>query len=451
MPSFGWISKRGNAVKRMKSGLMFTAAMLAYVGVAPASAQAPAPTDAVGSPVLAATPDVVAAYDTLRIQPIWVRGGVENPAVAQLVAILQRAPFDGFPEGPQLAAQVQTAAAQARSAPAAAASADRVISSAWVRYVQALKRPTKGMIYAYPVLRPQGTRTEEILLTAAAAPSLTAYLTATSDLNPIYRQLRDTAWAEGQAMSNLTPDPRLLANLDRARSIPARGRFVLVDSGTQRLTLFENGVPVDSMKIIVGTNELPTPLIASMMYYVTYNPYWHAPDMLVKKTIAPNVLRMGPKYLSSRGYHVVDAWSETANVVDATTVDWKAAAAGTSHVFVRQDPGPLNSMGNLKFPFPNPEGIYLHDTPSKQHFAKDLRNLSNGCVRVEDAKRLARWLIGQEPAAPSADPEIRVQLPQGVPVVVTYLTAQVRDGKLAYLNDFYGWDTNGPPRFASSD
>ena len=145
MPSFGWISKRGNAVKRMKSGLMFTAAMLAYVGVAPASAQAPAPTDAVGSPVLAATPDVVAAYDTLRIQPIWVRGGVENPAVAQLVAILQRAPFDDFPEGPQLAAQVQTAAAQARSAPASAASADRVISSAWVRYVQALKRPTKGM------------------------------------------------------------------------------------------------------------------------------------------------------------------------------------------------------------------------------------------------------------------------------------------------------------------
>jgi L,D-transpeptidase YcbB len=450
--TIGRMLNRGIAVQRiMKSGLTYTAVALASVAASiPAYAQAPAPI-AAPSPALAAAPDVIAAYDKLRIQPIWVRGGVESPAIAQLVAILQRAPFDGLPEGPQLAAQVQAAVAQARAAPTTAASADRVISSAWVRYVQALKRPTKGMIYAYPVLRPQGTRTEEILLTAAAAPSLATYLTATSDLNPIYRQLRDTAWAEGQAMGNLTPDPRLLANLDRARSIPARGRFVLVDSGTQRLTLFENAVPVDSMKIIVGTNELPTPLIASMMYYVTYNPYWHAPDMLVKKTIAPNVLRMGPKYLSSRGYHVVDAWSETANVVDASTVDWKAAAAGTSHVFVRQDPGPLNSMGNLKFPFPNPEGIYLHDTPSKQHFAKGLRNLSNGCVRVEDAKRLARWLIGQEPAAPSADPEIRVQLPQGVPVVVTYLTAQVQDGKLTYLSDFYGWDTNGPPRFASSD
>lgn len=306
------------------------------------------------------------------------------------------------------------------------------------------------MIYAYSILRPHA-RTDEILLTSAAAPSLSSYLTATSDLNPVYRQLRDTAYAEAQATGNLTPDPRLLANLDRARSIPARGRFVLVDSGDQRLTLFENGQPVDSMKIIVGTNELPTPLIASMMYYVTYNPYWHAPDMLVRKTIAPTVLRQGLKYLSVRGYHVVDAWSETPAVVDPATVDWKAAASGDSRVLVRQDPGPYNSMGNIKFPFDNPEGIYLHDTPSKQHFAKELRNLSNGCVRVEDARRFARWLMGQEPTAPSDDPEIRVQLPQGVPIILTYLTAQAQDGKMTYLNDFYGWDTNGPPRFASSD
>ena len=439
-------------MKRMtKSGLMFTAAALGLVAIVPGRAQAPASMAAVSAPAIPVAPDVAAAYDTLRIQPIWIRGGVESPGVAQLVAILQRAPFDGFAEGPQLAAQVQAAAADARTNPGNATAADRAISSAWVRYVQAIRRPTKGMIYAYPVLRPQGTRTEEILLTTAAAPSLSAYLAATSDLNPIYRQLRDTAWAEGQAIGNRTPDPRLLANLDRARSIPARGRFVLVDSATQRLTLFENGQPVDSMKIIVGTNELPTPLIASMMYYVTYNPYWHAPDMLVKKTIAPTVLRQGMKYLSSRGYHVVDAWSENAAVVDPTTVDWKAAAAGSAPIFIRQDPGPLNSMGNLKFPFPNPEGIYLHDTPSKQHFAKGLRNLSNGCVRVEDAKRLARWLIGQDPVAPSNDPEIRVQLPQGVPIVLTYLTAQVEGGKLTYLNDFYGWDTNGPPRFASSD
>jgi len=225
---------------------------------------------------------------------------------------------------------------------------------------------------------------------------------------------------------------------------------MLVDSGSQRLTLFENGQPVDSMKIIVGTNELPTPLIASIMYYVTYNPYWHAPDHLVRKTIAPNVLRLGPKYLKSRGYNVIEAWSENPKIVDPATVDWKAAAAGKTHLLVQQDPGPLNSMGNLKFPFPNPEDIYLHDTPNKALFAKALRNLSNGCVRVEDARRLGRWLLGTEPVAPSADPEVRVQLAQGVPIVLTYLTAQVRDGKLSYTDDFYGWDKAPPTQFAAS-
>src|SRR5206468_2903974 len=140
---------------------------------------------------------------------------------------------------------------------------------------------------------------------------------------------------------------RLLANLDRARSIPARGRFALVDAGNQRLTLFENGESVDSMKVIVGTVELPTPLIASIIYYVTFHPYWHAPDHLVRKTIAPTVLRQGMKYLKSHGYHVVSEWTDNASELDPQTIDWKGAAAGTVHVLVQQDPGPLNSMGNL--------------------------------------------------------------------------------------------------------
>ena len=435
---------------RHKSTLAgLTAALLA---ASPAMGQpAATATAAVATPGLPVAPDVTAAYDTYHIQPIWFRAGPDSPAIAQLVAILQRAPFDGFPAGPQLAAQVQSVAAAVRANPAAAEGAERIVSTAWVRYVQSLKRPTDGMIYAYPVLKPQGTRAEEILLTAAAAPSLVNYLSATAELNPVYAQLRDAAWAEAQASGNFTPDPRLLANLDRARSIPARGRFVLVDSGNQRLTMFEDGRPVDSMKIIVGMNELPTPLIASMMYYVTYNPYWHAPDHLVRKTIAPTVLRQGMPYLKSHGYHVIDEWSEDAKEIDPKTIDWKAAAAGTLHLLVRQDPGPLNSMGNLKFPFPNPEDIYLHDTPNKALFAKDVRNLSNGCVRVEDARRFGRWLLGQEPNAPSNDAEVRVQLPKGVPIVLTYLTAEVANGKLTYLNDFYGWDTNGNPKLASSD
>ena len=393
---------------------------------------------------------VASFYNTYSTQQIWFRGGPNEAAINRLVAILQRAPFDGFPEGPQLAAQVQAAVAQARSGSAADVSAaEQALSAAWAQYVQALKRPTRGMIYQYSVLQPQGSRADQILLTAAAAPSLEQYLINTSNVNPIYAQLRDTAWAQAQASGNLTPDPRLLANLERVRSLPATGRFLLVDSGSSMLTLYQNGQPIDSMKVITGTEELPTPLIASIMYYITYNPRWHAPDHLVRKTIAPNVIHLGLSYFKSHGYHVIDDWSENPTIIDPSTVNWKAAAAGTLHLKIQQDPGPLNSMGILKFPFPNPEDIYLHDTPDHAKFALSNRNLSNGCVRVEDAKRLGRWLLGHDPVAPGSDAETRVQLPQGTPIYLTYITAQVRDGKITYLPDIYGWDRS-PPQFASN-
>lgn len=421
--------------------LALGACVPALLAAAPASAQG------VAAP---ASATVSAFYDTWRAQPIWFKTGVNPAVVGQLTAILQRAPFDGLASGPQLAAQVQAAAAQASSGKAEdIANAERVLSTAWVQYVQAVKKPTAGMIYAYPVLQPQGSRADQILLTAAAAPSLDRYLATTANVNPIYTQLRDAAWAEAQASGNTTPDPRLLANLDRVRSLPATGRFLLVDAGSSMLTLYQDGQPIDSMKVITGTEELPTPLIASVMYYITYNPYWHAPDHLVRKTIAPNVLRLGMGYFKSHGYDVIDEWSEHANVIDPKSIDWKAAAAGTLHLKIRQAPGPLNSMGILKFPFPNPEDIYLHDTPDHAKFALSNRNLSNGCVRVEDAKRLARWLLGQDPASPGTDAETRVLAPKGLPIYLTYITAQAKDGKLSYLPDIYGWDSK-PPQFASS-
>lgn len=395
------------------------------------------------SPVAAATStDVAHIYATYHLQPLWFRSRVPSPAVAQLIAILQRAPFDGFADGPRLAAQIQSAIAQAGNGNAAdAAAAEELMSGTWIAYVEALKRPTPGMLYGVETLRPRAPTPESIILTAAHAPSLAQHLAATARVNQVYAKLRDAAWAEAQSSGNLTPDPKLLLNLDRARSIPSGGRFMVVDSATQLLTLYENGQAVDSMKVIVGTNQLPTPLISSVMYYVTFNPYWHAPDHLVRRTIAPNFLRLGPKYFKARGYEILSDWKDPSATVDPSTIDWKAAARGDLHLLIRQAPGRWNSMGKLKFPFPNSEDIYLHDTPGKELFAKETRNLSNGCVRVEDAPRLAKWLLGRDPIAPGTDPEMAVPIPQGVPIVLTYLTAQVRDGKLSYLPDIYGWDT----------
>ena len=423
----------------------------ALVAASPIWAQAAVSSAAsTNSAAVPAASAVAAFYDKWRVQPIWFRKGPDNAAINQLVTILQRAPFDGFAEGPQLAAQVQAAVAQAGSGNSAdVAAAERVLSTAWVQYVQALKRKTPGMIYAFSVLEPQGTRADQILLTAGAAPSLERYLVNTSNLNPVYGPLRDAAWAQAQTSGNVTPDRRLLINLDRARSIPAGGRFMIVDSATQRLTLYENGQPFDSMKVIVGTPKLPTPLIASVMYYVTFNPYWNAPDHLVRQAIAPKTIAGGMKYFNSMGYEVMVDWTDGSATVPAETIDWKAVASGKTRLRIRQKPGDKNFMGVLKFPFPNPEDIYLHDTPGKAHFNEASRDLSNGCVRVEDAKRLGRWLLGREPVAPSTEAEIDVQMPKGVPIVLTYLTAQARDGKVTYLTDIYGWDKPQTQKIAS--
>ncbi|MEO6198961.1 MAG: L,D-transpeptidase family protein, partial [Sphingomicrobium sp.] len=129
-----------------------------------------------------------------------------------------------------------------------------------------------------------------------------------------------------------------------------------------------------------------------------------------------------------------------SEILPASEVDWKAVAAGTKHIRIRQKPSDDNSMGELKFPFPNGLDIFLHDTPTKHYFAKTDRTLSNGCVRLEDARRLGRWLLGAEPQTPGSDAEIQVQLPQGVPIYLTYVTVEARNGQLSYLADPYGWD-----------
>ena len=426
-------------------------AFLLCAGAAAAtSAQQAIPGAAIQTASLPSTGAVTAFYSKWST-PMWFRGGVANAAAGRLVSILKRAPFDGLASGPQLASQVEAAIARASTGnPADVMAAEQTLSAAWVMYAQAVKRPTPHMIYAYPVLMPQNSRPDQILLTAAASPSLDQHLVTVSNVNPIYAQIRDAAWQQAQ-LSGAGPDSRLLANLDRARSLPAGGRFIVVDSATQRLTMYENGQPYDSMKVIVGMNDLPTPMIASVMYYVTFNPYWNAPDHLIREKIAPKKLAGGMKYFNSKGYEVMADWGENSAAIDPATIDWKAVAAGKVHLRIRQKPGKENFMGILKFPFPNPEDIYLHDTPAKELFNKASRNLSNGCVRVENAKRLGRWLLGREPIAPGAEPEIRVQMPRGVPIFLTYLTAQPKDGKLTYLADIYGWDKPTGQQVASGN
>ncbi len=220
-----------------------------------------------------------------------------------------------------------------------------------------------------------------------------------------------------------TVTPQLYVDSLPDAQIPLHGRYVLVDAASARLYMIEDGRVRDSMRVIVGKPETPTPELKSVINYETLNPYWHVTADLAKTLIAPRVLKDGNAYLTERGYEVVSAFGPDARVLSPDSVDWKAVAAGEAQVYVRQLPGPANSLGHFKFDLPNSDGIYLHDTPKKELFASDERNLSHGCVRLEDAQRLARWLLGKEPPSASI-PEQHIALPRPVPVTISYLDSR---------------------------
>ena len=199
------------------------------------------------------------------------------------------------------------------------------------------------------------------------------------------------------------------------------GRYVLVDAASARLFMVEDGRVVDSMKVVVGKPGSQTPTLKSTLLAATLNPYWNVPPDLAQKIIAPRVLEDGLSYLEERGYEVVSGFAGDVSRIPAESVDWQSVADGTTLVYVRQLPGPGNSMGEVKFTIHNGNGIFLHDTPNKDLFEKDRRYFSNGCVRLEDAARLARWLFGGEPRMASAAPEQHVPLPRPVPIVITRL------------------------------
>ena len=229
-------------------------------------------------------------------------------------------------------------------------------------------------------------------------------------------------------------------NMERARRLPMVGKYLLVDAGAARLWMYEDGKPVDSMKVVVGAPATETPMLAAMIRYLSINPYWNVPPELVRSLIAPRVMEQGLTYLSDRRYQIFDGWGDDAALVDPATVDWAAVAKGEQELRVRQLPGGGNSMGAVKFMMPNSYGIYLHDTPNKALFAEAERWVSNGCVRVEDARRLAEWLHGELPAAAAPDVEERVDLAKPVPVYITYFTVDPQAKSLAFRKDRYGRD-----------
>jgi murein L,D-transpeptidase YcbB/YkuD len=245
----------------------------------------------------------------------------------------------------------------------------------------------------------------------------------------------------------------IIINMERAKRLPApeeQRKYAVVDAGDARLSLWENGRKVDEMKIVVGKAETATPMMAAYIKYASVNPYWNVPPELVKSLIAPRVAAQGVSYLTDREYQVLTDYTDNAETIDPHTVDWQAVVDGRQEVRLRRLPSPANSMGMMKFMLPNYFGIYLHDSPEKEHFTKNELWISNGCVRVEDYKRFATWLFGgYVPKGKDPKVEEEVDLPKPVPVYMTYLTVQPTADGVKFLEDHYGRDAHLMERYSS--
>lgn len=420
------------------------------LGVAPARAADPPELIAglrpnVPAPLPTANPAVDAFMAVRHGAPVWFRDG-GGEALTTLAQILRRAPLDGLPSGPGLANAVEAAARDAATGnPQAIDRADRVLSAAWLQYVAALRAPLPGLTYSDPALAPRVPNPWVTLQQVSIAPSLAAHLQAVSNVNPIYGPIRDAEWLAMQRSGRTTPDPRALANLGRARILPTSGRYLVVEAATQRLLMIEDGRVADSMKVIVGRPDSQTPMLVSTIWYVTLNPYWYVPTDLTQKIVARKMQSSIAKaYWKEKGYEIISDFGPTPTALPLSSINWKAVEEGKQTVYLRQLPGPGNSMGVMKFSFPNDIGVYLHDTDLHVLFAHKQRTLSNGCIRLEDAKRLGLWLAGRDLSTESTAPEQHVQLPRGVPVYLTYITAMPQGSELAFLPDVYGRDGVGP-------
>jgi murein L,D-transpeptidase YcbB/YkuD len=372
-------------------------------------------------------------------RPLWFSQNGRQANV--LLEVLGSAELDGLSPDRYRVEDLKRAvqAASESGSSRAMRRADKLLSQALVDYVQDVRTPPRtDTIYVDSALRPSPPSARAILDAAAKAPSLETYVAEMRWMNPLYAQLRQ-ALASGSYSPEQSDLIRL--NLQRLRELPAGdGRYVLVNAAAQRLFMYEGGEAVDSMRVVVGKPIYPTPMMAAYIRFANLNPYWYVPADLAAERIAPNVVKQGLPYLQRQGYEVVSDFVGEPQIIDPTTIDWQAVADGRQKVLIRQQPGAHNSMGRIKFMFPNSEGVYLHDNPERELFEQAARLYSGGCVRLESAWRLSRWLFGRDLTWKGAGTEEEVRLDKPVPVYITYLTAVPDGSQVAFLDDVYGRD-----------
>ena len=248
------------------------------------------------------------------------------------------------------------------------------------------------------------------------------------------------------AQMNVPADARvrqIALSLERWRWLPRDlgDRHILVNLPEYRLEVWENHQVPLTMRVVVGKKDTPTPIFADDMTHVVFSPYWNVPPDIVKNETIPSALR-DPAFLDRTNMEVLD---RSGKPVDPSSIDMGAVG----EYRFRQRPGSSNSLGLVKFVFPNSYNVYLHDTPADSLFARATRSFSHGCVRVEQPEALARYVLGDQPdwtperisEAMHAGTEKTVKLSRPLPVYLGYWTARVSaDGIVQFRDDIYAID-----------
>jgi murein L,D-transpeptidase YcbB/YkuD len=228
-------------------------------------------------------------------------------------------------------------------------------------------------------------------------------------------------------------------NLERLRWLPDTLRdaeLILVNIANYQLDYLNKLDTILTAKVIVGKEFNASPIFTAPMTYIAFSPYWNIPKSITEDEIIPAVLK-NPKYLGQKNMEVVTSSGE---VVDPKSIKW---SADPFPYLIRQKPGGSNSLGLVKFMFPNEHSIYIHDTPARSLFELENRALSHGCIRIQDPEKFAQLLLQDDPSwtlekinkAMNQEEEQIVDLKKNIPVVIFYMT--------------FWADSNGAPHFRS--
>ena len=242
---------------------------------------------------------------------------------------------------------------------------------------------------------------------------------------------------------------QIRVNLERGRWVlhDLESDFVIVNIAGFRTFLYREDEEVWRTRSIVGRSYRKTPVFRDQIRYMEFNPTWTVPPGILRKDILPKA-RKDPSYIAEKGFHLVDG---EGNRVDVNSIDWTKVEAGSFPYLLVQPPGPENALGIVKFMFPNPYLVYLHDTPSRGLFAETERALSSGCVRVENPLYFAELLLSDQPGwtREKIDKVIAsgkttvVNLEKPLSVLLLYYTVWANpDGQVSFRRDIY--ERDGP-------